>query len=342
MTKLNKFDSIEQFRNVIKQVRDYAKRNTTPLPVLTFQGTVKLHGTNGGIGYNTLTDELWAQSRERIITPFDDNAGFAKFVEQNKDVFKEWMRGLAAMYVTPCVMVYGEWAGQSIQKGVGITNIEKSFFVFRVKVQREEEVDNNVAEVQLRTRWEDISYHVPRIQNLYNIQNFKTWRVDIDFSRPEETQNTLVDLTLEVENECPVAKQLGFSGIGEGIVWYNQKTGLTFKTKGEKHSASKVKTLKKIAAVDLEKMESIREFVDSTVTDNRLNQGIAKLGEMGLEIDIKNMGAFLKWIGQDVLKEEMDVINASCFDKKELMPKINQKAKDFFIKYLDQMVGIQS
>jgi ferritin len=105
--------------------------------------------------------------------------------------------------------------------------------------------------------------------------------------------------------------------------------------KSEKHSSSKVKTLKEIAAVDIEKLNSIKELVDQAVTENRLNQGIDKLGEMSLEIDIKNTGAYIKWVVGDVIKEEKDTIIASGFDVKEIMPHVSEKAKKFWMNYLN-------
>ena len=41
------------------------------------------------------------------------------------------------------------------------------------------------------------------------------------------------------------------------------------KVKGEKHSSSKVK---KLASVDVEKLNSIKDFVDYAVTESRLEQ----------------------------------------------------------------------
>lgn len=123
---------------------------------------------------------------------------------------------------------------------------------------------------------------------------------------------------------------------GEGIVWWNHQTNLKMKTKGSKHSASKVKTLKEIAAVDIEKLNSIKELVASAVSENRLNQGLDKLGEMGLEIDIKNTKHFMSWISADVMREERDVIIASGFDVKEIMPHVSEAAKKFWFETLNK------
>jgi hypothetical protein len=91
MKKMIKFPSIEQFRSVVATVLrqfnfvgldengDAIYDTTKPKPTLTFKGTVKLHGTNAAVCWNA-SSGMWAQSRENIITPEKDNAGFAFFV----------------------------------------------------------------------------------------------------------------------------------------------------------------------------------------------------------------------------------------------------------------------
>ena len=92
------YPKIGQFRNVIADINrmiTYVGQDdndepiydhSIPKPTLVFKGTVKLHGTNAGVCYNH-QQGIWAQSRSRVITPVKDNAGFAFFVENNKQTF---------------------------------------------------------------------------------------------------------------------------------------------------------------------------------------------------------------------------------------------------------------
>lgn len=92
---------------------------------------------------------------------------------------------------------------------------------------------------------------------------------------------------------------------------------------------SKVKVT---AAVDVEKVNSINAFVDQVVTENRLMQMKGKVVEMGLDgDDVKNIGTFLKFLGTDVIKEELDTIEASGLVVKDVMGKVNRVGKDWFI-----------
>ncbi len=134
--------------------------------------------------------------------------------------------------------------------------------------------------------------------------------------------------------------EISINSVGEGVVWKAIEcdnndffiSDLSFKVKGEKHSSSRVKTL---ASVDVEKINNINELVNSFLTESRLQQGISVLKEQNLEPVIENLGSFLKWIGNDILKEETDTIEANNFHKKDVMPTINKIAKQW---YLNQFI----
>ena len=337
MKNFKRFPSIEQFRSVIKQVKDtssYVGQDeegkpifdyTRRLPTITFTGTVKLHGTNAAIGYSK-QDGLWCQSRERILSIEKDNAGFAFWAESNKEYWTDILGSLVSPpFDYDTVVVYGEWAGGNIQNGVGLSETNKAFYPFYLEYTTKGEVVKKVTTplVDTQDNWlykEDIG--------VYAITTFETHLIDIDFNCPELVQNKLAEITEAVENECPVAKYFGISGIGEGVVWtaeWNNQV-LRFKVKGEKHSSSKVKTL---ASVDVEKIGSAVEFADSVVTDSRFNQAIENVFS-GESVDIKKLGEVIKWVMNDVLKEEIDTMAANGLEPKDVGKYISQKVKEKF------------
>lgn len=343
MKKHISFPSIDQFRNVVSTINrqyNFVGMNengeaiydaSLPKPVLKFKGSVKLHGTNAGVCFNRV-DGIWYQSRENIITPEKDNAGFAFFAESNKDllifiaVHAAERAGIDLDKNT--ISIYGEWCGGNIQKGVGICNLPKSFFIFGVKVTP---FPIEGAEKQPTAYWIDHSGLRANDDKIYNIEDFQTYEMDIDFNQPELSQNKLSDLTIAVEEECPIAKSFGFSGIGEGIVWSCEYKNVVhrFKVKGEKHSSSKVK---KLATVDVEKINSINEFVNYAVTESRFNQGIEKTFPNNEPIDVKKMGALMKWIVDDIIKEEMDTMVANNLEPKDIGKYVSNKVREMFFK----------
>jgi len=70
---------------------------------------------NGGIL------SIWAQSRTRLITPENDNYGFAKWVRSNSEELLSLGEGYH----------FGEWWGQGINRGYGLT--EKRFSLFNTR-----------------------------------------------------------------------------------------------------------------------------------------------------------------------------------------------------------------
>jgi len=109
-----------------------------------FDITEKLDGTNAAVLIRPVdlsTDEymfpvnewlIWskgkmyavaAQSRTRIITPEDDNYGFAQWVEDNIDTL--------VADLGPGTH-YGEWWGAKIQRAYGLTNGQRYFSLFDV------------------------------------------------------------------------------------------------------------------------------------------------------------------------------------------------------------------
>jgi hypothetical protein len=325
------FPSIDQFRNAIKHVRDNAKYHGVPVPSVRFVGTVKMHGTNAGICKNS-AGEIWVQSRENIITPEKDNAGFATWAHGKRDVFRQIFDRIEDETGTRDVQIFGEWCGGNIHKGVGLNQLPKMFVVFGVQF----------GEGGPWLSLDGINHYIPSNGvDIFHIGQFPSWQVIIDMNNPEQMQNELIRLTMEVEARCPVAAQLlGPTAVdplvGEGIVWVAAEAidsdlrvdNLRFKVKGEKHAVSKVKT---VAPVDVEKMNSLTEFVESVVTINRLNQGLDKLRERGLDVDPKNTGEFIKWVVGDVLKEELDTMSANGFTTKDVTPKIASTARQFFL-----------
>lgn len=343
-----KFPSIEQFRNVIRHVKthaQYAGRDengdaiidqSRPIPTLKFRGTVKLHGTNAGIVYDVDTDTFTYQSRERVLELTSDNAGFMLNMMRHENVWRDvaW-QAMREIFVPEQkitkVAIFGEWCGSGIQKGVALTELPKMFVVFAVKVVFEDE----------STKWlpiGEIDLHLPE-DKLFNIDTFPTYEIDVDFNHPELAQNKMIEITEEVEKECPVGKYFGVSGIGEGVVWtcvsdgWND-SGTWFKVKGEKHSVSKVRTL---AAVDVEAVANLKAFVDSVVTEARLEQGLDNLVHEQLKpFEMTSMGDFLRWVYNDVLKEETDTIVANGIDPKKLGGAIANVARPWFVKKFNE------
>jgi len=346
------FPSIVQFRHVVESVQlrhQYTGRDghgnpiydqsKTNFPTLEFRGAVKLHGSN--MAFVLWPDDtISLQTRGRIITVKDDYKSFAAWAAK---VTHTRLRWLINSTVKPRlwenqrdkpIIMFGEWVGPGIQGGTAISKLnEKSFFLFAIGIDEYKEDGEltwaNMADFDLLPRW--------KTRGIYNIFQYPTWRIHVDFKEPGVALQKLQELTSEVEKQCPVAGSFKKKGIGEGIVWRCLTPGFMeerfwFKIKGEKHSVTKTK--EKIP-LSPEKLASIAEFVEATVTKARLQQGISFLQEQGFGLDKSSTGHFLKWLANDILKEETDTIVASGLEKKEVTKAVSLSARDWFFKYLE-------
>jgi len=315
---MKKFTSIEQYRHVVKSVQLYFERTGQPskVPTLHFTGTCKLHGTNAGL--RRKNGKFQPQSREQIISPTCDNAGFAAFIET---IPEDELHNLFNL-IEPNnkeVTLFGEWVGPGIQKGTGINQLpNKQWVIFGAWV--EDEYVKNIPTWQLHEH------------DIYNILEVDQYHIEIDFKQPALILDKLEELTREVEERCPWAYSFGITGVGEGIIWTCDErphdSSLFFKTKGDKHKTNKQK---KVATIDVEKLNSINECVDFVLPQRRLEQGLEWMEENHIDLTMPNLGKYLQWVGQDVKKEESDTIKENGLNWKEVSKYITLKAKEFYI-----------
>lgn len=315
--KVIKYPSIGQFRNLVKEVQ-YAYKEK--LPTLMFTGTVKVHGTNASVVFMPDGEQI-TQSRNNVITSENDNAGFADWCQERRRAFELMeidIRNECAVDVDDIVVVYGEFAGSGVQKSVAVSEVEKFFYIFNILALNE-----------YGSRW---IHGRPKLGNelarLVDCREAGLYELAIDFNNPSSIQNNLIEITEEVEKKCPVGGLFGVTGTGEGVVWEHITDDggrFAFKVKGDKHSVTKVR---KLAAVDIEKLNSIEQFVAYAVTDNRLKQGFSEV--CGNDADRKKLGAFIKWISSDINKEESDTLAKNGLTMKDVGNLLSKRARDWF------------
>jgi len=362
------YHKIRQFKDIVRDIQHQANfkgldedgeaiYEESPKPAITFKGTVKLHGTNAGICYSPKTG-ISAQKRSSLLNKEDVGAhmGFNVFVNHTeRSELDELMLSLWKHYCLEDeqITLYGEWAGKGIQKGIGVSELSKAFYIFDCKV-----FDPTTEE----GRWIDISELRPDIDNVYNIHQFETYSINIDFNTPQLFQERLAKITEKVEMDCPVARQLlgkdcnieitipeasivvpsgtklitqrEFKGklIGEGVVWtgFWNDNKYIFKVKGEKHSSTKVKTL---ASIDPEVVKSVYAFIAYACTQNRVDQGIQ-------EVDAKeksDMPKLLKWVANDIMSEEATTLKDNNLEWKQVAGECNNRVRQLFFAKLDKI-----
>ena len=312
--------SIELLHNCIRTLTLLAEQGQ-PYPVVEYRAKVKLHGTNCAV--QITPDGIAAQSRTQMLTPDADHMGFAAWAYGNLAYWRQ---------LTPGLVVFGEWCGPGVAKGMAISQAKsKLFCVFAIQ-----SADRMIYEPEairaLLPAGEPAELHV------------LPWEGDafvIDFGSRDALKAVAHDLNArvdEVEREDPWAKRvLGISGLGEGLVLYPTRIDgapaldaariaqLMFKAKGEKHRTAG----RSAVQVDATAAASIAEFVAQMVTPARLEQGLAAVGGVR---DAKKTGAFITWIADDVKKESVAELEASGLTWSKVDSAVKAAARTWFLK----------
>jgi len=362
MKRFINMGSIKAFRNVVKDLGHQARfqgldedgnpiYREVKLPTLVATGSEKVHGTNAAVCFSK-PDGFWVQSRKNIITPEKDNAGCAFQVMAVQAGWMEIVFDLADEYNInldeEIITVYFEWAGGNIQKNACLSGLDKRAVIFRYfKVSpSERQTDSNGEEVA--ARWIETKVNEKWVdnteKNIFNIMNFPTVEVEIDFNNPGEAQNEMIKLVEEMEDNSPMGKSFGIDGnILEGFVFTVIFDGQRYvwKVKGEKHSkgSGKVKTLK---PVDTEAEKKKADFVnDVACQEFRLDQMFTEIQNSKYNGDVmqmsnKDIGDYIRLVIKDVIKEHTEDLVEAGLEPKSINGMVSKVAKIYFMDRLDK------
>lgn len=305
--------------------------NNKRLPLVMLEGTVKVNGANCSVVLDK-EGNCYPQSREILLTEEDTCYGFYHYFQEHKEVIQQrldtFLRGTPDR--VKAVVVYGEWCGEEIAKKVATGQLSKRWIVFDVRHIDEtyEKGGTGFLDCDLD------DFHIPEI-NMFDVSTFGLYHLEVDVGNPHVIQNHLVKFTEEVEKECPVGKYFGVSGTGEGIVWAIMYKGkkLRMKVKGAKHSSTKVKVL---APIDMQKVNSVNEFIDYAFTENRMEQGINWMRQHNIPISVENTSKFISWVFKDVLKEESATLEKNGLTTKDINYRGNLVIREYYMKQLGE------
>lgn len=248
-------------------------------------GTVKIHGTHAGMFFDGAT--VSAQSRHRVLSAEADNLGTFFHVMKHVDFYTKLAREIGK---GEAVYIWGEYAGEGIQKGVGVSLLSRRMFIYGAEHESGEEVDpETVRAAVVRLRTNELVYH---------LHEFETVPLTIDTREGADNEAAVAlinEVTARFEAQCPVSKAFEVEGVGEGLVFAGNNC--RFKSKGAKHQA-----YRRPVAVKASK-ETVASFVENAVTPSRVEQG-KQLHGTGM------CKALLDWIIHDIFTEEADVVEA--------------------------------
>jgi len=162
----------------------------------------------------------------------------------------------------------------------------------------------------------------------------------IEFFKNDELEKQIELLNKEVnliDSNCPFCEEhFKVKGPGEGLVLYpleflNENGSIdptnfslfVFKAKGTKHQVIQQKnSVQKLP----EKAKDVENFVKMFVTENRLEQGLEKLGKL----DKKLTKEFVEWVKKDVEKESKSELEVSGLEWNKVQNDVGKEAAKWF------------
>jgi hypothetical protein len=334
-----KFSHIGQLHNVV-QVVNSRREFGLEIERIRYRGRVKLHGSNAAIVCHP--EGIRAQSRNREITPDDDNLGFASFAYAEPTVtavreLEAELREVIRLEREQPLALFGEWIGPGVQKGVGVAQLPaRQWVLFAVATPGEEDRKHYFELPSLGDRFAELGIH--------SIVDGPQYAIELDFGHRaalELAADAIEEATAQIDTRCPWAARFGVEGVGEGIVWqpldeHFGDSELFFKSKGSRHQVvgRKPKSERKSSLLDPEQLATAEAFVAYAVTGPRLAQGLDVLREQGLAVEMRSLGPFLKWLAADILRECEAELEHSGLDWKQVAKPVNEAAKIWFRKAL--------
>ena len=349
MKRMIKYNKIGDFKRVVRSIKDQAKHDrVTKLPTIEFDGTEKIHGINAAVCYSNI-DGFWVQSRVNILTLTNDNSGCAFAVYQNE---KAWMDLILAMAKShninldeEIISIYYEWGGGSIQRKSALTGLGKRAIIFAHAKVSPLLPDSNIVESEHQPAYwvdtidSDGNYIMDPECDIYNILAYENWKITIDFNGPELAVNGILKTLHDNESNSHIGKYMGIeNNIFEGIVWTGRDNNgdlLKFKVKGEKHTNSKVKTLK---LVDDVKEQAKNDFACLVTNAGRLEQAWQYFFGANCEKkrpEKSDIPDFLRWVHKDIMDEHMADYFEANIEPKEINGKISKIARMWFLEQYD-------
>lgn len=334
---LIKWPSIEHLHHLIASFQKESEvfGDAYVMPKIPYRAKVKLDGTNAAVQMRA-DGRCIAQSRSRLIHPQEDNLGFAAWLELHKDYFHDLNQRMHQQApVSGPILLFGEWCGQGIQKRTAISKIPKR--VFAIFAILWGDPSTGMAHIEIEP--ERLRALIPAHEDIH-ILPWHHETIEIDFASQaslEQAAETLNALVASVEACDPwVAEVFGTEGLGEGVVmypllaeadpmWRTRWSSLLFKAKGEKHQSIRQKSSVQLTP---EHVSSVQAFVDLVLTPARLEQALQEACA-GLAVPEK-IGDFLRWIGQDVKKENTLEAEANGLDWKDIAKPLSQTALRWF------------
>lgn len=260
--------------------------------VLNFSGTVKLDGTHADlVQYANDHTKFVVQSRNQILDMEHDQFGVGCFFYKRQDIVLQLFDNIRKQFNDAChnstIRVAGEFCGRGLQNSA-VCKLDPMFVFFGIQID-----DVWVDMTKMTT-----GHCAPHIYNIYEQLPF--YKVEIDMSNMQDGIDKMLNLTKDVDLQCPFANSLGVQGFGQGIFWTCEEkqgnTNMWFKTTVESHCVP----------IKYKPIDQDYTQIFDCMTNERMMQAILFMQHMPYKptISMSNIHTFYKYVVDDLIREE--------------------------------------
>lgn len=338
-----RYNKIPQIRELINELADRFQfigkdengeaiydRNIC-LPTVTCRGTIKIDGTNIGISENHNVRQI--QSKNKFITDVDhyDILSFTRMHESNFNYIFNLIYNYYGYSSNYTYYVFGEYFGKNISGNTtAISNIDRKFYIFDGYITNESN--------EIITYFSKEFLTLLHGQDIVNSYMFPNYEILLNLNDPSQSIEQINTILNKIKHNCPVGKYFDQTGSCEGIVWefYTEKNiRYQFKTKTSKFLVVKPTKKKNQIIIDPEIINSINDFLNYAITENRLSQGIREICQDS-QVTSKHIRPFIDWFINDIQTEEIQTITKNNLPQKELNREIANKAREYILNIINQ------
>lgn len=337
-----KLPKIRGYHNIVKEIKAFCYEGV--YPTQTFRPKIKQHGSNSAIRI-TPDGQVTPQKRNSDCD-VTGHFNFPMWVKGNEEYFA------SLSMEDSTVIIDGEWAGQGIQKKVAVSELDKSMFVFSIRIY--------TPVIAIDGEQKYTSYMVVEPNKIKSMlgnsipdnMHILPWHdksITIDFNKQSQVKSfadEANEIVAQIDKCDPYIKEVfDIDGVGEGLVYYPVEDGevsihprdferYAFKVKGASHSKGGDGSKKARAATPIP--QGAYEFADMMMTTDRMEQGVSEVcGSDSPEM--KNTGQFIGWICRDVALEGADELLAANLEWKQVQGLVATRAREFFISKVQEL-----
>ena len=323
-----------------KELNDFADkskeivREINPMHVgafcVNFSAFEKIHGTNTSVVFIPKTGEMYAQSRNRVLSKEEDHFGFHKyFVDHLEDLsraFKVLYRSTYKEGDSDAIVMFGEWCGKGIANGTAVNLLDEKVWVIFDIIRYNPDgsvVWSSNSEIETVVYYGknsnlNFSYPLHRKSIILNLSKITS-----------EDKDTIRQYAEEIGEVSPLIKgMIEKDGNGEGLVYKGNVDGvrLQFKVKASNFKERGSRKVDRENSIDSDLRLLAIQLADEFILADTLSKDF----QNNILLNLGNIPEFVRDVRIAVRNGDLSALDISEQDKRKIIKIVGNIAADYY------------